>query len=301
VNRRAFVTGLGAALAAPLVVKAQPPLVVNRQPTLTIGRVGYLELGTAIVNAEFREAFDDALRDQGGDKILIWYQWAEERTPTVVSGMTFVNDPFASGFVAKVAPPDITGLSLQVPETSGKRVQLLREVAPTVARIAVLSDTSPAGLSTDVRQAGLSTDVRETEAAARTLGVPVHVMEVPSSGELERAFAVMAQEGETGVIVVQSRMLYAYRYRIARLAKKHHLPTVTSVEAGGLISYGPDLPDLARRAAYLMDKLLRGAKPADLPVEQPTKLKLTINLKTAKALGLTIPPSLLLRADQVLE
>ena len=293
-NRRAFITGLGAVLAAPLAVKAQPaaPVVAKTPPATNIAIVGgYLELGTAIPNAGFREAFSDGLRDYGWQNILIEYQWADEWGPTKVTGMVFVDEPRASAFVPKLAP-DIAGLSLPLPETSGKRVQLIREVAPTVARIAVLSDAC---------QVGISTDMREMKAAARKLGVPIHAIEMASSGELEGVFAAIAQERATGVIVRPSTMLYESRARIARLAMKHHLPTVTSVEAGCLMSYGPSLRDLARRAAYFMDKLLRRVEPGDLPVEQLTKCELVINLKTARALGLTIPPSLLLRADQVIE
>jgi putative tryptophan/tyrosine transport system substrate-binding protein len=132
--------------------------------------------------------------------------------------------------------------------------------------------------------------LRETQAAALTLGLPVHVMEVRRSGELERTFSLIAQERGSGVIVLQSSMLFSARASIAQLAMKHHLPTVTWVDAGCLMSYGPNLPDLARRAAYFVDKILKGAKPAEIPVEQPTTFELVINLKTAKALGLTIPP-----------
>ena len=210
--------------------------------------------------------------------------------------MAFVNAPVASRFVGNVVRfengSELVWMSLQLPEASGKRIQLLREVAPTVAQVAVLSYAS---------LPSISADVRETEAAAQKLGMPVHVVEVGRKSELDEAFAAIAQERATGVIILPSATLYAYRARIARLAMKHHLPTVTSVEAGCLMSYGPDLADLARRAAYIMDKLLWGAKPADLPVDHPTKFKLTINRKTAKVLGLTIPPSLLRRANQVIE
>ena len=185
---------------------------------------------------------------------------------------------------------------MATPEMAGKRLQLLREVAPTVARIAVLSDSS---------QPGISADVRETEAAARALGVPLQVWEARSRGELDRAFASIARERAAGVIILRSTMLFASRARIAQLAAKHRLPTMAWLrevtEAGCLMSYGASLPDAARRAAYFVDKILKGAKPADLPVEQPTKFELVINMKTAKALGLKIPPSLLARADQVIE
>jgi len=133
------------------------------------------------------------------------------------------------------------------------------------------------------------------------LGLPVQVVEVRRGSDLERAFTVIAEGRGSGVIVLQSTVLFASRARIAELAMKHHLPTVTWVDAGCLMSYGPNLPDLARRAAYFVDKILKGAKPAELPVEQPTKFELVINLKTAKALRLTIPQSLLQRADQVIE
>jgi hypothetical protein len=288
-NRRAFVTGLGAVLAAPLVVKAQPP---KAQPPPRITRIAYVTLGTAIPNAGFCEAFTDRLRDHGWERnSLIEYHPADESGPTYLGGMAFVDDPLASAFVPELTP-DTAWLSLPLPETSGKRVEFLREVAATVARVAVLSHAS---------LPSISADVRETEAAAQKLGMPVHVVEVGRKSELDEAFAAIAQERATGVIVRPSMMLYLWRGHIARLAMKHQLPAVTSVQAGCLMSYGPDLPDLARRAAYFMDKLFSGAAPADLQVEQPTKCELVINLKTAKALGLTIPPSLLLRANQVIE
>ena len=302
-NRRAFVTGLGAVLAAPRIVGAHP-LIVKARPAAeavaTIARFCCVDLGTATLNAEFRQAFTDGLGDHGWG-FLDKYHWADEWSPAQVSVMAFVNAPVASRFVGNVVRfengSELVWMSLQLPEASGKRIQLLREVAPTVARIAILSDP----VVNDPRPAGLSIDLTETEAAARKLGIPVHVIEVPSGAELAQAFAAIAQERATGVIILPSATLYAYRARIARLAMKHHLPTVTSVEAGCLMSYGPDLADLARRAAYIMDKLLWGAKPADLPVDHPTKFKLTINRKTAKVLGLIIPPSLLRRANQVIE
>ena len=260
----------------------------RRAPTIT--QIAYVTLGTAIPTAGFCGAFTDRLRDHGWWNSLIDYQPADESGPTYVVGRAFVDDPLASAFVSEL--PDTAWLSLPLPETSGKRVQLLREVAPTVARVAVLSHAS---------LPSISADVRETEAAAQKLGMPVHVVEVGRKSELDEAFAAIAQERATGVIVRPSMMLYLWRGHIARLAMKHHLPAVTSVQAGCLMSYGPDLPYLAQRAAYFMDKLFRGVEPGDLPVEQPTKCELVINLKTAKTLGLTIPPSLLLRADQVIE
>ena len=173
-------------------------------------------------------------------------------------------------------------------------LQFLREIAPTVARIAVLSDPSTPG-----------TDLRGTEAAARALGVQLQVWKVRSDDELDRVFAAIAQARAAGIIILPGTALFAYRARIAQLAVKHRLPTSAFTreltEAGCLMSYGVTNSDVARRAAYFVDKILKGAKPGDLPIEQPTKFDLVINLKTAKALGLTILPSLLGRADEVIQ
>jgi ABC-type uncharacterized transport system substrate-binding protein len=313
-NRRAFMTGLGAVLVAPLATEAQdtrriarvgvlggqsaegsPPILALRQG---LRELGYVEGQTIAVEWRWAQRKREALVDLAAELVKLKVdvlvagpteavKAAQIATKTIPIVMAFVSDPVSSGFVANVARPggNITGLSLQSPETSGKRVQLLREVTPTLARIAILTDPS---------HPGISTDVRETEAAARMLGLPVQVVEV-------RRGSVIAEGRGSGVIVLQSTVLFASRARIAELAMKHHLPTVTWVDAGCLMSYGPNLSDLARRAAYFVDKILKGAKPAELPVEQPTKFELVINLKTAKALRLAIPPSLLQRADQVIE
>jgi putative ABC transport system substrate-binding protein len=220
---------------------------------------------------------------------------AQRATRTIPIVMGFVSDPVGLGLVASLARPggNITGLAVPTPEIAGKRLQLLREVAPTGARIAVLSDPSSAA------------DLRGTEAAARALGVQLQVLEVRSGGELDRAFTAIVRERAAGIIILPSTTTFAYRAPIAQLAAKHRLPTSAwareLTEAGCLMSYGASQPDVARRAAYFVDKILKGAKPADLPVEQPTKFELVINMKTAKALGLTIPPSLLARADQITE
>jgi putative tryptophan/tyrosine transport system substrate-binding protein len=211
--------------------------------------------------------------------------------------MGFVSDPVASGLVANLARPggNTTGLGVPTSEIAGKRLQLLREFAPTVGRVAVLSDPS---------QPGISVDLKGTEVAARALGVQLQVAEARSSGELDRAFAAIARERVAGIVVLPSTVLYASRARIAQLPVKHRLPTSgwarELTEAGCLMSYGASLPDVARRVAYFVDRILKGAKPANLPIEQPTKFELVINLKTAKALGLTIPHSILARADEVI-
>jgi putative ABC transport system substrate-binding protein len=223
-------------------------------------------------------------------------QAAQKATRTIPIVMGFVSDPVALGLVANLARPggNITGLGVPTPEMAGKRLQLLREVAPTAARIAVLSDPSQPGI-----------DLRGTEAAARALGVQLQVWKVSSGGELDRAFTAISQERAAGIILLPGTTVFAYRARIAQLAAKHRLPTSAwardLTEAGCLMSYGADPRDVARRAATYVDKILKGAKPADLPIEQPTKFEFVINLKTAKALGLTIPPSLLLRADEVIQ
>jgi putative ABC transport system substrate-binding protein len=222
-------------------------------------------------------------------------QAAQRATRTIPIVMGFVSDPVALGLVANLARPggNITGVAVQ-PEMAGKRLQLLREAAPTVARIAVLNDPSQPG-----------TDLRETEAAARALGVELQAWKVRSGGELDRAFTAIARAHAAGMIILPGTTVFAYRAHIAQLAVKHHLPTLAwaraLAEAGCLMSYGANLSDAVRRAAYFVDKILKGAKPADLPVEQAATFELAINMKTAKALSLTIPPSLLQRADQVIE
>jgi len=226
-------------------------------------------------------------------------QAAQRATRTIPIVMAFATDPVALGFVTNLARPggNITGLSLQAsPEIAGKRLQLLREIAPSATRISILGDPgepdTPGGL-------------KEMEAAARALSVQLQPVKVRSGAELDRAFAAVAREHAGGMVILRGTVPFAYRARIAELAAKHRLPTMAwqraMTEAGSLMSYGASLSDLARRSAYFVDKILKGAKPADLPVEQPTKFELAINMKTAKALGLTIPPSLLGRADQLIE
>ena len=225
-------------------------------------------------------------------------QAAQKATRTIPIVMGFPSDPIALGFVASFARPggNITGMGVPTSEMAGKRLQLLREAAPTVGRIAVFSEPS---------QPGILLDVRATEAAARALGVPLQVWEAQSSGEIDRAFAAIARERAAGIIILPSATGFAYRAHIAKLAMTHRLPTMAWVrdvtEAGCLMSYGASQSELARRAAYFVDKILKGTKPADLPVEQPTTFELVINMKTAKTIGLAIPPALLGRADQLIQ
>jgi ABC-type uncharacterized transport system substrate-binding protein len=225
-------------------------------------------------------------------------QAAQQATRTIPIVMTLVADPVGTGLVASLGHPggNVTGLTNQEADLGGKRLELLLQVVPRNARLALLIDETNPGT---VRIA------QGTQAAAGALGVPLQSLGVRDPGELDRAFAAM-QEARAGALIVEpSSMLFTWRKRLADLALKHRLPTVFGqrqyVEAGGLMGYATDSSDLFRRAATFVDKILKGAKPGDLPVEQPTKFELVINLKTAKALGLTIPQSLLQRADQVIQ
>src|SRR5574342_529155 len=224
---------------------------------------------------------------------------AKEATRTIPIVMASSGDPVAEGLVASLARPggNITGLTgVAGPEIAGKRLELLKEAVPKASRVAVLSNpTNPISAPA----------LGETKAAARSLRLQLQMVEARGPDETERAFAAMGRERADALIVVNDGMLLAHRTRIAALAAQHRLPTMWGgreyVDAGGLMSYSASGRDHFRRAATYVDKILKGAKPGDLPVEQPTKFELVINLKTAKALGLTIPPSLLQRADQVIE
>ena len=216
-------------------------------------------------------------------------------TPVVF--VTFA-DPVRSGLVASLAHPggNMTGLTMTASELEGKRMQLLREMLPRAKRVAVL--WNPA--SSDVKE-----QLDETLAAARSLGLTVDVHEVTQPQELDSAFAAMARARADALFMLSDRAFFSERARITALAGKARLPAIyhwrAYVESGGLMSYGPNLVELYRRAAIYVDRILKGAKPADVPVEQPTKYELVINLKAAKALGLTIPPPLRAKADEVIE
>ena len=223
---------------------------------------------------------------------------AKRATTTIPIVMGSGSDPVAVGLVASLRQPggNVTGMTSINSELAAKRIELLRNVAPRVSRIAILWDE---------RDTGSRLNADGTEAAGKTAGLHTHSVPVSSAAGLEAAFATVVQGRAGALIVVGTAKLFSYRKQIAELAVKHRLPTVVGsreyVEAGGLASYGTDFPDLFRRAAGHVDKILKGAKPGDLPIEQPTKFELVINLKTAKALGLTIPQSVIARADQVIE
>jgi putative ABC transport system substrate-binding protein len=225
-------------------------------------------------------------------------QAAKEATNTIPIVMAQVNDPIGAGFVASLARPggNITGLSNMAPELSGKKLELLKEIVPKLSRVAVFGTSS---------LPGNAQSVQETELAAKTLGLELQYLGVEDPNDLDSAFRNAVGWRAHAIIVLQSPVLGSRRKALAELAVKNRLPAIYPhsdyMDAGGLMYYGPRTSDLFRRAATYVDKILKGAKPADLPVEQPTKFELVINLKTAKALGLTIPQSILLRADQVIE
>jgi putative tryptophan/tyrosine transport system substrate-binding protein len=206
-------------------------------------------------------------------------------------------DPVGSGLVASLAKPggNMTGLSSATPDIVGKQVQVIKEAIPSVANLAFLSNTAvPAG----------TIALKEVEIAARSIGARVHVVGVREPGDFDAAVAGIVKD-HAALIVFPDPLTFTHRRRLMELALRHRLAVVSGskefVEAGGLIAYGPSFADMFRRAAGYVDKIVRGAKAADLPVEQPTTYELVINMKTAKALGVTIPPSMLARADQVIE
>ena len=226
---------------------------------------------------------------------------AKQATRTLPIVFAAAADPVASGLVTSLARPggNVTGLSILAPELVGKCLEQLKQAVPGVSRVAVL--WQPGGLGERTEKDML----KGAEVAARALGVRLQFVEARGPADFDRAFSDMTRARAGALTVLASAMFFSERRRLVDLAAKNRLPAVYPlrefVDAGGLMSYGPNLADLFRRAATYVDKILKGAKPGDLPVEQPTKFELVINLKTAKALGLTIPPSLLQRADQVIE
>ena len=309
------------------------PLAAQAQPASKVGRIAFLST-TSSPDSPTTAAFRQGLQELGyveGQNIIIEWRWgggrtegfpafaaevvrlnvdvivaandaagraAQQATKRIPIVIAVISDPVGSGFVNALARPggNVTGLSMQAPELAAKRLQLLKEAVPHVSRVALLADTNDLGY----RRAAT-----EVEAAARTLGVQLRVHPVSSRRELNGVFATMVKEGARAVFQVGGTMFYANRAELGELALKSRLPMMCgpqeTMHAGCLISYSAALTDRFRRAAYLVDKILKGAKPADLPVEQPTEIPLVINLKTAKALGLTIPQSVLGRADQVIE
>jgi len=310
------------------------PLTAGAQQAPKAPRIGVLHPGAPAAASQLVAAFKQGLREHGyveGQNIVVERRFAEARaerlsdiaaelvrlkvdvivtasdvgiaavkqqTETIPIVMANSTDPVGTGFVASLARPggNVTGLSNISPELSAKRLELLKEAVPGLSRVAIM-------WSPDVRGAVL--DYKETENAARSLRLQLQSAEVSRADDFSRAFSALTIRRAEALIVAGYPLTYINRGQIASLAQKNRLPSMSTqrefADAGGLITYGPNLAEQWRRAATYVDKILKGAKPGDLPVEQPTKFELVINLKTAKALGLTIPPSLLRRADQVIE
>jgi putative tryptophan/tyrosine transport system substrate-binding protein len=306
----------------------------DAQQPKKVPRIGFLGATYPSTNAARIEAFRQGLRELGyveGKNIVIEYRWAEgkterlpalaaelvrlkvdvivtagppptraakEATSTIPIVMGFDNDPVGNGFVASLARPsgNITGLATLAPEISGKQLELLKEILPRLSRMAVF------GTST---QPGTAQALRETELAAGAFGVQLQYLDVLGPKDIETAFQAARKGPADAVLVLSSAVIFSQRTQIADLAVKNRLPVIFPqseyVEDGGLMSYAPNYADLFRRAATYVDKILKGAKPADLPVEQPTKFEFIINLKAAKQIGLTIPQRVLTRADKVIK
>src|SRR5262245_26397711 len=328
-DRRAFITMVGGSILAG-------PFAGEAQQAGNVALIGYLA-GNLTAIPRLHEAFRQGLRDLGyveGRTIVIENRDAAgnlERLPALAAELvalkvdvivaadtpatraaktatktvpvvfTAAGDPVGSGLVTSLSRPggNVTGVTNQSLDLLGKRLELLTQAVPKVSLVAVL--LHPEGLGGQTAR-----DMRkEVDAAGRALNARLQVVEARGPDDFDRAFSKMTSPRASALVVLPATVFIFERRRLVDLAAKHRIPAVYSfrdfVEVGGLMSYGPDGADLFRRAAAHVDKILKGAKPADLPVEQPTKFELVINLKTAKALGLTIPQSVLLRADQVIE
>jgi putative ABC transport system substrate-binding protein len=324
VRRREFIAALGGAAAWPVVARAQQPAKV---PT-----IGFLGPASALAMRPWTAAFVERLRELGwieGRTVAIEYSWAEgrsERFPEVAAEFVrlkvdvivttgsavpafkqatsvipivfaIANDPVGSGLVESLSRPggNVTGLSILAADLGGKRLEILREVIPGLSRLATLGD---------VANFVTASEMGQVQEAARTLGLEVVRSEIRSAEDI--APAIEALKGRADALYVQSDpLMNTNRTRISILALGARLPTLSGirdyVEAGGLMSYGPNFPDIFRRTGDYVDRILRGAKPADLPIQQPTKFDLVVNQTTAKALSLKLPESFLIRADEVIE
>ena len=323
-NRRAFITLLCGAAAWPLAARAQQR---GKPPT-----IGFLGVGTPAVQGQWAAAFAQRLRELGwaeGSSVAIEYRWAEGRderyneiaaelirlnvdiivtagtsalavkpaTAVIPIVFTAAPDPVGMGLVASLARPggNVTGLSVQSTDLVGKRLEILREVVPAVGRLAVLAN---------IDASGAVLELRNVQATAKAFGLDITTLEIRRTEDIAPAFAALKGRVDALYVCVDP-LTVINRIRINTLALGARLPTMHGfrdfVEAGGLISYGASFPHQYRRAAELVDKILRGAKPGDIPIEQPTKFDLVVNLITAQALGLTVPPTLLARADEVIE
>jgi putative ABC transport system substrate-binding protein len=323
--------GLAVVLAGSFVLT---PLAPEAQQAASVYQIGLLTLGSDPTRSEFWQKFLQAMHELNyveGRNLIVRRSFADgkaDRLPGLVADlvqakvdvivttstretaaakrasstipivMTVAPDPVEQGLVASLAQPggNVTGLTSMAPGASQKFVELLRETVPSASRFAVLA-TGPNAPPREIRH--------ELQTAARQVGVTLSFIEIKGADDLDPTLARAKKDGAGGIIAPLGAFTYAHRAKLVHLALKHRLPGIywvrDYVEAGGLMSYGANPGDVGRRAAYFVDRILKGARPADLPVEQPTKFELVINLKTAKALGLTIPQTLLLRADQVIE
>ena len=324
-KRREFITLLGGVAATwPLAASAQ-----SKTP-----RIGFMGNSTAALEANLVDAFREGLREHGyeeGRNIVIEYRWADgkyERFPALVAEliaakvevivtagtpaalamkkatttvplvMVAVGDPVGTGLVPSLARPgaNLTGLSSVAPDLEGKRLQLLREVVPTLSHVAMfINSLNPFHVSS----------MRQARAAAQTMGIKLQLHDIRKSEDLDDAFAAIRKERPDAVLILADRVFLHNRERMIDFTKEQRLPNVNAykelVEVGGLMSYGPSYEDMHKRAAIYVDKILKGAKPADLPIEQPSKFTFIVNLKAAKALGVTVPSQLLGLADELID
>jgi putative ABC transport system substrate-binding protein len=324
-RRRTFIMLFGSAAATwPLASHAQPK----------IPRIGFMGNSTAALEANLVDAFREGLRELGyeeGRNIAIEYRWADgnydefpalvaeliaakvdaivtagtpaalavkKATTTVPLIMVAVGDPVGTGLVPSLARPggNLTGLSSIAPDLEGKRLQLLREVVPALSHVAMfINSLNPFHVSS----------MRQARAAAQAMGIKLQLHDIRKSEDLDDAFAAIRKERPDALLILADRIFLHNRERMMDFTKEQRLPNVNAykelVEVGGLMSYGPSYEDMHKRAAIYIDKILKGAKPADLPIEQPSKFTFIVNLKSAKALGVTVPSQLLGLADQLIE
>jgi putative tryptophan/tyrosine transport system substrate-binding protein len=323
-RRREFITLVGSAVAWPLGAHAQQK----------IPRIGFMGNSTAALETNLVDAFREGLRELGyeeGRNIAIEYRWADgnyDRFPTlaeeliaakvdaiVTAGtpaalavkratttvplvMVAVGDPIGTGLVSSLARPggNLTGLSSIAPDLEGKRLQLLREVLPALSHVAMfVNSLNPFHVSS----------MKQARAAAQAMGIKLQLHDIPKSEDLDDAFAAIRKERPDALLILADRVFLHNRQRMMDFTNEQRLPNVNAykelVEVGGLMSYGPSYEDMHKRAAIYVDKILKGTKPADLPIEQPSKFTFIVNLKAAKALGVTVPSQLLGLADQLIE
>jgi putative ABC transport system substrate-binding protein len=319
---------------ALLLTILSAPLAAEAQPGAKTSRIGFLGNSTAVLEANLVGPFREGFRELGyveGRDLIIEYRWAGgqyDRFPTLIAElvalkvdvivtagtpaalavrratttiplvMVAVGDPIGSGLVASLGRPggNATGLVSIAPDLEGKRLQLLREVVPKLSDVTfLLNPANPFHVASE----------KEGRAAAKALGLKVSFVAVRAESEFDRAFQAIARQRPGALVMFADRLFLHHRARIVEFAAGNRFPAVYPytelVEAGGLMSFGPSYPGMHKRAAYFVDKILKGVKPADLPMEQPSKFELVINVRTAKALGLTIPRSVLLRADELIQ